>query len=105
MFCLGESCVADLAASVPVLGILKDHPARAGPTGPAALDELSKPLQVAVLSQYFTTAARPSTRRRRDALMRSLKETDPPFGSPVLLIIGGQATLHKGLICAAAAQT
>jgi hypothetical protein len=29
----------------------------------------------------------------------------PPFGSPVLLIIGGPATLHKGLICAAAAQT
>jgi hypothetical protein len=29
---------------------------------------------------------------------------DPPFGSPVLLIIGGPATLHKGLICAAAAQ-
>jgi hypothetical protein len=36
----------------------------------------------------------------RDLEVRS----DPPFGSPVLLIIGGPATLDKGLICAAAAQ-
>jgi hypothetical protein len=68
-FCLGESCVADLAACVPVLGILKDHLARAGPTGPAALDELSEPLQVALLSRYFTTATSYDRSRHAKCIM------------------------------------
>lgn len=52
-------------------------------------------------SARLTADLREAVITNRDLEVRS----DPPFCSPVLLIIGGPATLHKGLICAAAAQT